>query len=89
MFGQGTLLGTISHKKNVYFRALPKLALPPLRATWSSLFGRQIQRFACMTEKSTDDDDDGWNDNYYGDVDNINEIDDKNYQKHTNIMTLE
>ena len=31
-----------------------------------------------MTEKSTDEDDDGWNDNYDGNDDNI---DDKNVQK--------
>ena len=31
-----------------------------------------------MTEKSTDDDDDGWHDNYDGDGDNI---DDNNDQK--------
>ena len=42
-----------------------------------------------MTEKRTDDDDVGWNDNYDGDDDNIDEIDDKNDQKHTNIMTFE
>ena len=33
-----------------------------------------------MTEICTDDDDDGWHDNYDGDGDNINEIHDKNYQ---------
>ena len=33
-----------------------------------------------MTEISTDDDDDGWPDNYDGDGDNIDEIHDKNYQ---------
>ena len=30
-----------------------------------------------MTEKNTDDDDDGWNDNYDGDDDNVDEIDEK------------
>ena len=34
-----------------------------------------------MTEKSTDDDDDGWNDNYDGDDGNFDDNDDKNYQK--------
>ena len=35
-----------------------------------------------MTEKSTDHvNDDGWNDSYDGDDDNIDEIDDKDYQK--------
>ena len=42
-----------------------------------------------MTEKNTDDDDDGWNDNNDGDDDNIDEIDDKNDQKHIKIMTFE
>ena len=42
--------GTLPIKNNVYFRALPKLAL--------------------------NDDDEGWNDNYDGDDDNIDEIDD-------------
>ena len=38
-----------------------------------------------MTEISTDDDDDGWHDNYDGDGDNINEI----YEKITkNILIL-
>ena len=40
-----------------------------------------------MREKSTDDD--GWNDYYYGHDDNIDEIDDKNDKKHTNIMVFE
>ena len=42
-----------------------------------------------MTEISTDDDDGGWNDNYDGDDDNINEIDEKNDQNHIKIMTFE
>ena len=42
-----------------------------------------------MTEKNTEYDDDGWNDNYDGDDDNIDAIDDENDQKHTNIMTFE
>ena len=63
----GPGLGKVSHKKNVYFWALSKLALPlpPIRATWSSFFRRQKRRIAHMTEKSTDDDDDGWNDNLW------------------------
>ena len=31
-----------------------------------------------MTQKSTDDNNDGWNDNYDGDNDNIDEIGDEN-----------
>ena len=42
-----------------------------------------------MTEISTDDDGGGWNDNYDGDDDNINEIDEKNDQNHIKIMTFE
>ena len=34
-----------------------------------------------MTEKNTDDDDDGWNDNNDGDDDNIDEIDEKKWPK--------
>ena len=34
-----------------------------------------------MTEKSTDDDDGGWNDDYDGDNNYIDEIDEKNYKK--------
>ena len=41
-----------------------------------------------MTEKSTDDDDDGWNDNYDGDDDNVDEIDEKITKKHKNVMTF-
>ena len=37
-----------------------------------------------MTEKSIDDD--GGNDNYYGDGDNIDEIDDKYDQKHIYVL---
>ena len=54
--------------------------LPLIRATWSSFFGRQKRRIARMTEKSIDDDDDGWNYDYDGDDDNIDEIDDKSDQ---------
>ena len=54
--------GTHTPKKNVFFQALPKLALPPLpsiRATWSSFFGRQKRRFARnWDQKRTDDDND-------------------------------
>ena len=49
-------------KKNYYFRALPELALPPMpsiRATWSSFFGRQKRHIARITEKSTNDDNEG------------------------------
>ena len=52
----------------------PPPPLPSFRATWSSFFGRQKRRIARMTEISTDDDDDGWHDNYDGNGDNIDEI---------------
>ena len=48
-----------------------------MRTTCSSFFGRQKQLIVRMTEKSTDDNDDGWNDNHDGDDDNIDEIDDQ------------
>ena len=67
----------------------PPPPFPPIRATWSSFLGRQKRRIARMTEKSTDDDDDGWNDNNDGDDDNIDEIDDNNDKKHIKIMTFE
>ena len=63
--------------------------MPLIRATWSSFFRLQKQRIARTTEKSIDDDDDGWNYNYDDDGDNIDEIDDKMTKKHTNIMTFE
>ena len=34
-----------------------------------------------MTEKSTDDDNDGWTDNHDGDFGNVDDNDDKNDQK--------
>ena len=80
-------------KKNVYFRALPKLALPPPTPPNSGnlvLFFRTSKTTYCAYDrKSIDDDDDGWNHDYDGDDDNIDAIDDKNDQKHTNIMTFE
>ena len=41
-----------------------------------------------MTEKNTDDDDDSWNDNYDGDDDNVDEIDEKNYQNNIQMLWL-
>ena len=46
--------------------------IPPIWATWSSFFGRKKRRFARMTGKKIDDDNDGCNDNYddnYGNFD--------------------
>ena len=47
MLGAGKGRGQL--KKNVFFRALPELPKPPpmtpIRATWSSFFGRQNSRF--------------------------------------------
>ena len=77
------VLGMTSLKKERLLSGIAQISSPPpsIRATWSSLFGRQKRRIARMTEISTDDDDDGWHDNYDGDGDNIDEIHDKNYQK--------
>ena len=81
-----SVLGKTSYKKECLLSGIAQISspLPPLpliRATWSSFFGRQKRRIARMTEKSIDDDDDGWNYDYDGDDDNIDEIDDKNDQK--------
>ena len=75
--------GKTSLKKGCLLSGIAQITPPPpsFRATWSSFFRRQKQRIARMTEISTDDDDDGWPDNYDGDDDNIDEIYDKNYQK--------
>ena len=59
---------TLLIKKNVFFWALPKLPLPPIRATFRTAYDR----------KNTDDDDDDCNDNYDG---NFDDNDDKNDQK--------
>ena len=64
---------------------MPKLAgeksLPPIQTTWSYFFGRQNNVLRVWQKKSTDDDDDGWHDNYDGDDNYIDEIDEKNYNK--------
>ena len=49
----------------------------------------QRENYLSLQPDKTDEDDDGWNDNYDGNDDNIDEIYDKNYKKHTNIMTFE
>ena len=45
--------------------------------------------FCAYDRKNTADDDDGWKDNNDGDDGNIDEIDDKNDQKHIKSMTFE
>ena len=66
-------------KKVVHFRALTDLATPhpPIRATWSFFFRPSKRRFARMTEKSTDGDNDDCNDNYDSNDDNIDDNDEK------------
>ena len=59
----------------------PAPPIPQFGQLGPLFFGRQKRRIARMTEKSIDDDDDGWNHDYDGDDDNIDEIDDKNDQK--------
>ena len=73
-------IGMISQKNYVYFRALPKLALPPPPNSGNLVlfFPTSKTTYSAYDGKSTDDDDDGWNDNYDGDDDSIDEIDDKN-----------
>ena len=59
--------GTLPKKKNVFFRALPKLPLspplPPIRASCTTFFGRQKRRLARITEPSNDDYDNDVSDN--------------------------
>ena len=84
--------GRLPINENVYFRALPKLALPPP----SPQFGQLGPPFSDVKndvlrvwqKKNTDDDDDGWNDNYDGDDDNVDEIDEKNYQNNIQMLWL-
>ena len=74
---------------HVFFRALPKLAkppLPPIRATLSSFFRTSKRRFARMTEKNTIDYNNGFNDNYNSNDGNFDDNDDK---KHTHIISFE
>ena len=58
---------------------MPKLP-PPLaqiQVTWSFLFRCQKQSIAYMTEWSDNDKNDGLYDNYDGDTDNFEDIDEK------------
>ena len=64
-------LGRPPKKKNVYFRALPKLAPPPPLSSSLVLFFQTSK--TTHDRKSTDDDDDCWTDSYDGDDDNVNE----------------
>ena len=52
--------------------------LSPIRATWSSFFGRQKRRFARMTDFFYDDNA-GFNDNYDDNFGNFDDNYDKNY----------
>ena len=65
--------GRHQYKKNVYFPPSP-----PIRATWSSFFGRQKRSFARMTGKNFNDDNDGCNDNYDDNYGNFDDDYDKN-----------
>ena len=58
-------------KKECFLSGIAQISSP-----LTSIRSRKKYRWWC---------DDGWNDNYYDDVDNIDKIDDKNEQKHTNI----
>ena len=53
----------------------PPPSMTPIRATWSSFFGRQKRSFARMTKILFDDDNDGLNDNF---DDNFDDKYDKN-----------
>ena len=73
--------GRHQQKKNVFFRAFPESPKPPpltpVRATWSS-FLCQKRRFACITGKKFDADNEGCNDNYDDNYGNFDDNYDKN-----------
>ena len=54
---------------------------PPQFGQLGPLFSDVKNNVLCIWQKKYIDNDDGWNDTYDGDDDNIDEIDDKNYQK--------
>ena len=54
----------------------------------SSLSGRQKRRFAHMTEKNTDDDNNCCHDNFDQNFGNFDDNDDKNTEKPTNIVNF-
>ena len=64
-----SILGMTSQKKECLLSGIAQISSPtpsPQFGQLGPLFsGRQKQRFAHMTEKSTDDDDDGQNDNLF------------------------
>ena len=74
--------GRHQQKKNGFFRALPELPTPPpltpIWASWSSFFGRQKRRFARMTGKKIEADNEGCNDNYDDNYGNFDDNYDKN-----------
>ena len=88
-----SILGMTSQKKNVYFQALPKLALPPPHPNSGNLvlffpdvknnvlriWQKKVQMMMMMVEMII----------IMAMDNNIDEIDDKNDQKHTNIITFE
>ena len=57
---------------------LPELD-PLIQAPWSFFSGRQKRRFAHMTEKNTDDDNNCCHDNFYQNFGNFGDNDDKKY----------
>ena len=75
------ILGKTSiEKKTFSFGHCPNhltTPLTPIRATWSSFFGRQKRRFARMTEIFFGDDD-GCSDNYDDNFGNFDDDYDKN-----------
>ena len=78
-------LGKTSYKKECLLSGIAQISSPPP----SPQFGQLGPPFSDVKnnvlrvwqKKKTDDVDDGWNDNYDGDDDNVDEIDEKNYQK--------
>ena len=69
------VMGNTSHKKTCFLSGIAQMTSPP--GNLVLFFGRQKQRFARMTVKNINYDNDGCNDNYGG---NFDDNDDKNYQ---------
>ena len=65
-------------QKIIIFRALPELAKPLSPHNLIPFSGSQKQHFSGLTEPSTGDDNDHWNDNYNDDGGNFDESGAKN-----------
>ena len=83
--------GSPPEKNNVFFRALPKLPpppLPPIRATFTTFFGRQKRCLARITEPSNNDYDNDVSDNCDHNFGTFDDFGVKNDQKVSHNMIL-